>query len=133
MEQPTVHTLDHLVLTVRDLDATLTFYTDVLGMAHAPFTIADGSTRHALQFGRHKINLHQAGAEFEPKAVTPTPGSADLCFRTEVPLSDWTAHLSATKTRIVEGPVMRTGATGPIRSLYIRDPDGNLIEISTSL
>ncbi|WP_299287658.1 VOC family protein [uncultured Tateyamaria sp.] len=131
MEQPKLHTLDHLVLTVRDIDTTIAFYADVLGMTHLPFQVADGSTRHALRFGPHKINLHQAGAEFVPKADTPTPGSADLCFLTETSLAVWAAHFESTQTHIVEGPVARTGATGPIHSLYVRDPDGNLIEVST--
>ncbi len=128
---PTLAALDHLVLTVADLGATRAFYTGVLGMEAVSFTPADGSTRWALSFGRQKINLHQAGAEFDPKAAHPTPGSADLCFLTETPLTDWQAHLAAHDIPIIDGPVARTGATGPILSLYIRDPDGNLIEIST--
>ncbi|WP_415922147.1 VOC family protein [Tateyamaria sp. SN6-1] len=130
MDQPKLTSLDHLVLTVRDLDTTIAFYRDVLGMDHAPFQVADGSTRHALRFGPHKINLHRAGAEFEPKAQSPAPGTADLCFLTDVPIDDWQAHLRATGTDIEDGPVPRSGARGPITSLYIRDPDGNLIEIS---
>lgn len=128
---PTLTALDHLVLTVADLDATRAFYTGVLGMEAVHFTPADGSTRWALTFGVQKINLHQAGAEFDPKAARPTPGSADLCFLTETPLPEWQAHLAAHDIAITDGPIARTGATGPILSLYIRDPDGNLIEIST--
>lgn len=128
---PTLAALDHLVLTVADLDATRAFYTDVLGMEAVSFTPADGSTRWALKFGQQKINLHQAGAEFDPKAAHPTPGSADLCFLTETPLTEWQTHLAAHDIAITDGPISRTGATGPILSLYIRDPDGNLIEIST--
>lgn len=130
MDQPRLTQIDHFVLTVTDIDATIAFYTRVLGMRHAPFDVADGTTRHALRFGAHKINLHQAGAEFDPKAHRPVPGSADLCLLTDAPLSDWAAHLSATDTPIKDGPVPRSGAEGPILSLYIRDPDGNLIEIS---
>jgi len=118
--------LDHLVLTVRDVDATCSFYVRVLGMQIVTF----GEARKALAFGRQKINLHQAGREFEPKAALPTPGSADLCLITDVPLDEAIAHLTACAVAVVEGPVMRTGATGPIRSVYFRDPDGNLIEVS---
>ncbi|QUJ75906.1 VOC family protein [Sulfitobacter albidus] len=128
-----ITSLDHLVLTVADIDATIAFYTQALGMTHAPFTVADGSTRHALRFGESKINLHVSGAEFEPKAQNPTAGSADLCFLTDRPLADWQRHLAAHGTRIEEGPVPRSGATGPLISLYVRDPDGNLIEISAPL
>ncbi|MEQ6202065.1 VOC family protein [Sulfitobacter sp. HNIBRBA2951] len=127
---PTLTTLDHLVLTVADLEKTVQFYVTVLGMTHAPFVVADGTTRHALRFGDIKINLHQQGAEFEPKAQAVTAGSADLCFLTQTPLPQWQAHLAATDTPIIDGPVPRTGATGPITSLYIRDPDGNLIEVA---
>jgi catechol 2,3-dioxygenase-like lactoylglutathione lyase family enzyme len=126
-----VTSLDHLVLTVADIGATVSFYTMVLGMRAERFHPADGSTRTALTFGAQKINLHQAGAEFDPKAATPTPGSADLCFLTDGPLDDWQAHFAAHGVEVEEGPVARTGATGPILSLYLRDPDGNQIEVST--
>ena len=118
--------LDHLVLTVADVDATLDFYSRVLGMRLVTF----GEGRKALAFGNQKINLHQAGREFEPKAERPTPGSADLCFIVATPLGEVIAHLEAHRVPIVEGPVKRTGATGPIRSVYLRDPDFNLIELS---
>ena len=118
--------LDHLVLTVADVDATLDFYTRVLGMQLVTF----GEGRKALAFGNQKINLHQAGREFEPKAERPTPGSAVLCFIVATPLDEVIAHLEAHRVAIVEGPVKRTGATGPIRSVYLRDPDLNLIELS---
>lgn len=118
--------IDHLVLTVASIDATADFYTRVLGMRLVTF----GVGRKALTFGRQKINLHERGREFEPKAERPTPGSADLCFITPTTLADVAAHLGTHGVPIVEGPVDRTGATGPIRSLYIRDPDGNLIEIA---
>jgi catechol 2,3-dioxygenase-like lactoylglutathione lyase family enzyme len=119
-------TLDHLVLTVADVDATAAFYVRVLGMDAVTF----GAGRRALAFGAQKINLHAAGREFEPHAAAPTRGSADLCFLTDVPLDEVIAHLRACGVAIEEGPVMRTGATGPIRSVYLRDPDGNLIEVS---
>ena len=118
--------LDHLVLTVADVDATIAFYARVLGMTAVTF--AQG--RRALAFGAHKINLHQAGSEFVPKAKKPTPGSADFCLITTVPLDAAMAHVRSCGVDVEEGPVDRTGATGPIRSFYFRDPDGNLIEVS---
>ena len=121
-----INHLDHLVLTVRDLNRTIDFYTRVLGMEAVTF----GTGRNALLFGVQKINLHEAGHEFEPKAENPTPGSADLCFIASTPLIEVIAHLSMHKVTIVEGPVQRTGAVSPIQSVYIYDPDGNLIEIS---
>ncbi|HEY8417755.1 MAG TPA: VOC family protein [Limnochordales bacterium] len=124
-----IDSLDHLVLTVADVEATCRFYNRVLGMEVVTF----GQGRKALQFGSQKINLHQQGREFEPKAARPTPGSADLCFLTAVPLSDVVAHLQSAGVAILEGPVQRTGATGPILSVYFRDPDGNLIEVANRL
>lgn len=121
-----VDRLDHLVLTVSDLQRTIEFYEKVLGMRVARF----GEGRYALHFGRQKINLHEKGREFEPKAHAPCPGSADLCFITDTPLEEVIRHLEACKVPIEEGPVDRTGATGKIRSVYVRDPDRNLIEIS---
>jgi catechol 2,3-dioxygenase-like lactoylglutathione lyase family enzyme len=118
--------LDHLVLTVRDLAATVRFYVDGLGMELREF--AGG--RKALHFGVQKINLHVAGREFEPKADQPTPGSADLCFLTERPLDEVARHLDRLGHPVIEGPVARTGAQGPIVSIYLRDPDGNLIELA---
>lgn len=118
--------LDHLVLTVADIERTCDFYSRVLGFEVVTF----GAGRKALAFGRQKINLHQAGREFEPKALAPTPGSADLCLIASTPLEDVIRELEAAGIAIEEGPVQRTGATGPIRSVYVRDPDGNLIEIS---
>jgi len=125
--------LDHLVLTVADIDATVRFYCDVLGMEAEQFTPADGSVRWALKFGAQKINLHQVGQEFEPKAKRATAGSADLCFLSGEPVADWQAHLDDLGVKGVEGPVKRTGAQGPIISIYLRDPDGNLIEVSNRL
>ena len=124
----TIDSLDHLVLTVTDLDATCDFYTK-LGMKVVTF----GGGRTALAFGTQKINLHQVGHEFEPKASCPMPGSADLCFLTRTPLSEIIGQLNALQVTIIEGPVQRTGATGPIESVYVRDPDGNLIEIANRL
>jgi len=121
--------LDHLVLTVADIDATVDFYTRVLAMDAVTF----GAGRTALAFGRSKINLHRAGHEFEPKAHRPTPGSADLCLIAEGPLDQVIGDLAAHGVPIEAGPVERTGATGPIRSVYFRDPDQNLIEVSTYL
>ena len=118
--------LDHLVLTVRSIPATCDFYTRVLGMEVVSF----GEGRKALRFGVQKINLHEAGHEFEPKAAQPVPGSADLCFIAETPLGEVIAHLKAQNVTIEQGPVQRTGAIGSIESVYLRDPDGNLIEIS---
>lgn len=124
-----IDSLDHLVLTVADVDASCAFYGRVLGMEVVTF----GQGRKALSFGAQKINLHPAGKEFEPKAQWPTPGSADLCFLTSVPLAQVQAHLAACGVTVTEGPVQRTGAQGPILSVYFRDPDLNLIEISNRI
>ncbi len=118
--------LDHLVLTVASIDRSCDFYARALGMKVETF--AGG--RKALRFGAQKINLHELGREFEPKAARPTPGSADVCFIARTPLGDVAAHLAAISVAIEQGPVERAGAVGALRSLYIRDPDGNLIEIS---
>ncbi|MBR1135145.1 MULTISPECIES: VOC family protein [Bradyrhizobium] len=121
--------LDHLVLTVADIEATCRFYVAACGMTVDTF--AGG--RKALKFGRQKINLHQVGKEFEPKALRPTSGSADFCLITATPLEDVVRHLQANGIAIEEGIVDRTGACGPIRSVYIRDPDRNLVEISNEV
>ena len=118
--------LDHLVLTVFDVDRTIAFYSGVLGMQ--PVTFAGG--RRGLAFGRQKINLHQAGREFEPKALKATPGSADLCFITEAALDEVVAQLERHGVALIQGPVEKTGALGAMMSVYFRDPDGNLIEVS---
>ncbi len=118
--------LDHLVLTVKNVDVTCDFYKKALGLLITTF----GNGRKALVFGSQKINLHERGMEFEPKAAHPTPGSADLCFITHMPLTDVVTHLRFLNIEIIEGPVMRTGAMGPIISIYFRDPDMNLIEVS---
>jgi len=121
-----VDRLDHLVLTVASIDATVDFYTRVLGMEAVTF----GTGRTALRFGTSKINLHEAGKEFEPKALRPTPGSADICLIVKDDLAKVIAELTNAGITIEEGPVDRTGATGPIVSCYLRDPDHNLIEVS---
>src|SRR5438067_1660239 len=118
--------IDHIVITAHDLERTIEFYTRVLGME--PITFAQG--RRGLAFGQQKLNLHQAGREFEPKALKPTPGSIDLCLVAQTPLEEVVAQLQANGVAVVEGPVPKTGALGPMLSVYFRDPDGNLIEVS---
>ena len=118
--------LDHLVLTVANLDITIDFYTRVLGMSVVTF----GQNRKALVYGSQKINLHELGKEFEPKARQVQAGSADLCFIAAIPLPQVIEHLQVQQVEILEGPVERTGAVGKILSVYIRDPDGNLLEIA---
>lgn len=125
-----VTSLDHFVLTVADIGKTVRFYVDVLGMEAQEFTPADGSIRTALMFGNQKINLHPAASPYDPKAQTPTVGSADLCFLVTGDLGAWEKRLKEQSVQIESGPIARTGATGPIMSLYVRDPDANLIEIS---
>jgi catechol 2,3-dioxygenase-like lactoylglutathione lyase family enzyme len=118
--------LDHVVLTVRDIGATCEFYNRVLGMEVATF----GDGRKALRFGTQKFNLHQAGREFEPKADAPTPGSADFCLIADTPMDEVVERLRDCGVEIFDGPSLRTGATGPITSVYFRDPDLNLVEVS---
>ncbi|MBA3423431.1 MAG: VOC family protein [Rubrobacteraceae bacterium] len=118
--------IDHIVLTVSDVEETIRFYTEVLGMRAVTF----GDGRRALAFGGQKINLHQAGSEFEPKAAHPTPGSADFCLVTRKPLGEIMEHLVGRNVEVLQGPVERTGALGVMESVYIRDPDGNLVELS---
>lgn len=124
-----IQALDHLVLTVKDIPTTCEFYHRVLGLEIITF----GDDRKSLKIGKQKINLHQAGAEFQPCAKRPTAGSADLCFIAETPIEAMVEHLQQCNVVIEEGPVSRTGAGGPIRSVYLRDPDGNLIELSNYL
>ncbi len=124
--------LDHIVLTTVDEAACIDFYTRVLGMTLESFGPAD-NPRKALKFGHQKINLHNRGREFTPRAHLPVPGALDLCFIASIPLDQVIARLNAANWPILEGPVPRTGATGPIRSVYMRDPDLNLIEISELL
>ncbi|MEX5491165.1 VOC family protein [Pseudomonas fulva] len=124
-----INHLDHLVLTTIDVEACKDFYTRVMGMNLEIF----GAGRLALRFGEQKINVHVRGHEFEPKAHLPVSGALDLCFIASISLEKFVAHLEAQQWPIIEGPVQRTGATGPIRSVYVRDPDLNLIEISERL
>ena len=121
-----VKRLDHLVLTVADIDITCEFYSELLGMEVTEF----GDGRKALHYGEQKINLHEKGKEFEPKAAKPTPGSADLCFITDLPLVQVIEQICDKGAKILEGPVEKTGASGAIRSIYLRDPDANLVEVS---
>jgi len=118
--------IDHVVLTVFDVERTIDFYSRVLGMEAVTF--AGGS--RGLAFGRQKFNLHQAGREFEPKALKPAPGTMDFCLITETPLADVIESLKSQGVTIIQGPVDKTGAMGPIVSVYFRDPDGNLVEVS---
>jgi catechol 2,3-dioxygenase-like lactoylglutathione lyase family enzyme len=124
-----IERLDHLVLTVTDIDRTCAFYAGLLGMTVETF----GQGRKALRFGDQKINLHRAGHEFEPKAEKPTPGSGDLCFLAATPMAEIVADLQGSGIAIEVGPVEREGAAGRLVSVYIRDPDGNLIEIANRL
>jgi len=127
---PNLTRIDHFVLTARDVVASVAFYTRVLGMTAEQFQPADGSTRWALAFGDNKINLHQAGAEFKPHAHAATVGAQDVCFISDDPLGVWVKHFANCGVAIEVGPIARTGAVGKIMSLYIRDPDGNLVEVS---
>lgn len=124
-----INRLDHIVLTTTQLDACLDFYQRVLKMQVITF----GEQRYALQFGQQKINIHQYGKEFEPKAHLPVPGALDLCFISDIPLAEVQAHIQQQGVEIIEGPVKRTGVMGPILSIYLRDVDLNLIEISEYL
>jgi catechol 2,3-dioxygenase-like lactoylglutathione lyase family enzyme len=124
-----VQRIDHVVLTVRDVERTLSFYERALGMR--PVTFGEG--RRALSFGDQKLNLHEAGKEFEPKARVPVAGSADVCFTTDLPLDEVIAHLARVGVAIELGPVAKTGARRQLRSVYVRDPDGNLVEIANEV
>lgn len=121
-----IENLDHLVLTVKDLDKTVKFYTEILGMKKEIFK----DTRIALKYANQKINLHKLGSEFKPKATNVKQGSADLCFIVKDDINDVFKFLQKKAIKILEGPVFRTGALGDIYSIYINDPDGNLIELS---
>lgn len=121
--------LDHLVLTVASIEVSAAFYSRVLGMDVVTF----GEGRTALTFGTQKLNLHQLGNEFEPKAQQPTAGAVDLCLLTETPIAEVIHELQQAGIEIIAGPVRRTGATGPILSVYFRDPDHNLLEVANSL
>ena len=124
-----IRAIDHVVMTVRDVERTVSFYEEALGMQAVTF----GEGRRALAFGDQKLNLHQAGREFEPKAQAPTPGSVDLCLLTDEPLDKVVAHLRRSGVTIELGPVAKTGARRPLRSIYFRDPDDNLIEVANEM
>jgi catechol 2,3-dioxygenase-like lactoylglutathione lyase family enzyme len=126
---PPLARLDHLVLTVASIDETVRFYTNVLGMTEVVF----GNGRRALSFGQQKLNLHQAGHELEPMAARPTPGSADICLIADADAATIAAWLHERGVSVEEGPVVRTGALGPMTSFYFRDPDRNLVELATYL
>jgi catechol 2,3-dioxygenase-like lactoylglutathione lyase family enzyme len=126
---PRIDRIDHFVLTVASIEATCAFYESALGMESIEF----GDGRKALSFGGQKINLHQRGAEFSPNARIATPGSADFCLTTSVPVEEVVSHLKAVGVPIEEGPVSRTGARATLMSVYVRDPDGNLVEISNEI
>ncbi|XP_004713225.1 glyoxalase domain-containing protein 5 isoform X1 [Echinops telfairi] len=121
-----IQRLDHIVMTVKSIQDTIMFYSKILGMEAVTFQ----GNRKALCFGHQKFNLHEMGKEFEPKAANPVPGSLDICLITDMPLEKMVWHLKACDVPIEEGPVPRTGAKGPIMSIYFRDPDRNLIEVS---
>ena len=131
MDKLNIHSIDHIVMQAVDVPETIKFYTEILGMTCHQFQPpTGGSVRQSLHFGAQKINLHDARSPFRPHARNPTAGSVDLCFITQQPLDDWQQHLTNCGIVIEEGPVRKTGADGPLLSIYIRDPDGNLIEIS---
>jgi catechol 2,3-dioxygenase-like lactoylglutathione lyase family enzyme len=121
--------IDHVVLTVSDIDRTIAFYERALGMRAVTF----GDGRRGLAFGEQKLNLHQAGHEFEPRARAPVPGSADLCFTTDVPLGEVIRRLARVGVALEHGPVDKIGARTRLRSVYVRDPDGNLIEVANEV
>jgi catechol 2,3-dioxygenase-like lactoylglutathione lyase family enzyme len=126
-----IESIDHIVLTAQNIEQTTSFYCDVLGMQLEAFSPPDGSPeRRALKFGNQKINLHDAKAPYVPHAKNPTSGAIDLCFLSDVTIQDWIKTFELHKIPIENGPVQKTGATGPLMSVYVRDPDGNLIEIS---
>jgi catechol 2,3-dioxygenase-like lactoylglutathione lyase family enzyme len=126
-----ITSIDHIVMTVADPDATIAFYCDVLGMELQSFQPADGSpARRALCFGTQKINLHDAASPYVPHARQPVAGAVDLCFLSEMPIADWQDRFADHGIELEHGPVEKTGATGPLWSVYVRDPDGNLVEIS---
>lgn len=130
MKETLVERFDHLVLTVADIDASVRFYARALGLVHEVFTGPDGQTRHALEFGRQKINLQDRATATPTKARQPTFGSGDFCLIAAVRLDAVLAHLRAEGIAVEAGPVPRTGALGPLRSVYFRDPDGNLVEVA---
>lgn len=130
MTKPLIDRVDHLVLTVNEIEATTKFYERVLGMEREFFRGPEGQPRHALKFGRQKINLQDRSTQTPTKARVPTFGSGDFCLIAAVPLDEVVAHLAREEVAIESGPIERRGAMGPIRSVYFRDPDGNLVEVS---
>ena len=134
MEKLQIDLIDHIVMQTADVFATITFYNEILGMTHNEFQPPQGgSVRQSLHFGAQKINLHDAGSPFQPHAKNPAAGSVDLCFITKQPLDHWQQHFASCGIEIEDGPVQKIGATGLLLSIYIRDPDGNLIEISNCI
>ncbi len=126
-----ITSIDHIVLTSKDVDKTIEFYTKVLGMTLERFLVAnEKNERLALKFGNQKINIHDANSPFSPHAEYPTSGSIDICFLSRIDLKEWSKIFATNNIAIENGPIRKTGATGPLMSLYVRDPDGNLIEIS---
>jgi len=126
--------IDHIVLTANDMDKTVSFYCDILGMTIEDFTPSGGGeTRKSLKFGNQKINLHHADAPYKPHAKNPVSGAVDICFLSSTPIEKWQEIFTKNKVEIEDGPVQKTGATGPIMSIYVRDPDQNLIEISNQM
>ena len=131
MDKLDIKSIDHIVMQTVDVPETIKFYTEILGMTHSEFQPPTGGpVRQSLHFGAQKINLHEASAPFLPHARHPTAGSVDLCFITQQSIGDWQQHLANCGIVIEDGPVRKAGANGPLLSIYIRDPDGNLVEIS---
>lgn len=134
MPAPAIHSIDHFVLTVASIEATCAFYARVLGFGVERFgSEGGGERRTALTFGVQKINLHEVGREFTPRARVATAGSGDFCLLTETPIEEMALHLADSGVAIEVGPVRKTGATGPLNSVYFRDPDGNLVEVSNRI
>ena len=126
-----IKSIDHIVLTAQDIEKTIKFYCGVLGMTLERFTpAASSSERLALCFGCQKINLHQASSPFIPHAQNPISGAVDICFLSDTPIEEWVKIFTQNSIPVEEGPIAKTGATGPLCSIYVRDPDGNLIEVS---
>ena len=126
--------IDHVVITVFDINKSVHFYSNILGMELQEFlSSTDNTKRKSLKFGRQKINLHEASKPFKPHANIPLPGTMDICFISEINVNDWIRIFDNFDIKIEDGPVKKTGANGPIRSIYIRDPDKNLIEISNQI
>ena len=126
--------IDHVVITVSDINKSIDFYSNILGMElHEFLSSTDNVKRKSLKFGKQKINLHEASKPFKPHAINPIPGAMDICFLSEINIDNWIKRFSKFNINIEDGPVQKTGANGPIRSIYVRDPDKNLIEISNKI